>query len=161
MKKQITYFFFLGLFALLGFSREFLFVNVNDRLYNLYYGHQDSLLPNSLEFLKQYSYSTLYYGKYILTITYYLAYLGSTYWCIKTICNDVKPAKKAIYIYALILLISMLVMLFNYFINHQLDGEEYTFSRWLMGIAQSPLIAFFMIASNKLYQKISNETQDN
>lgn len=157
MKKLTTYFLFFFLFALLGFTREFLFVNINDRLYSLYYGHHDSLLPNSLEFLRNYNYSTIYYGKYILTFVYYLAYLGATYWAIKKLCNDTKPAKQSIYLYVFIFTVSFLVMLYNYFVNHQLDGEEYTFSRWLMGIAQSPLVAFFMIASNTLYQKIKNE----
>lgn len=157
MKKAIYYFFFLALFALLGFSREFIFVNINDRLYMLYYGHQDSLLPNSLEFLRNYSYSTIYYGKYFLTIIYYLAYLSATFWAIRKICASIRFAKLSVYLYGFIFLVSMLVMLYNYFINHQLDGEEYTFSRWLMGIAQSPLIAFFMIASYALYKKMGDE----
>jgi hypothetical protein len=46
---------------------------------------------------------------------------------------------------------------YNYLINNQLNGDEYTFSRWLMGIAQSPLVAFFMIASSKLYNKFQTE----
>lgn len=48
-------------------------------------------------------------------------------------------------------------MAYNYFIQNQLGGDEYTFSRWLMGIAQSPLVAFFVIASSKLYNKFQIE----
>jgi hypothetical protein len=48
-------------------------------------------------------------------------------------------------------------MLYNYFVNEKFDGDEYTFSRWLMGIAQSPLVAFFMLASSKLYNKFQTE----
>lgn len=50
-------------------------------------------------------------------------------------------------------------MLYNYLINNQLGGDEYSFSRWLMGIAQSPLVAFFIIASGKLYNKFQTEQQ--
>jgi hypothetical protein len=48
-------------------------------------------------------------------------------------------------------------MTYNYLINEQLNSDEYTFSRWLMGIAQSPLVAFFTIASSKLYNKFQTE----
>jgi hypothetical protein len=48
-------------------------------------------------------------------------------------------------------------MLYNYVINNQLSGEEYTFSRWLMGIAESPLVAFFTISTSALYSKITIE----
>jgi hypothetical protein len=44
-------------------------------------------------------------------------------------------------------------MTYNYLINNQFNGDEYTFSRWLMGIAQSPLVAFYIIASSTLYNK--------
>jgi hypothetical protein len=48
-------------------------------------------------------------------------------------------------------------MAYNYVINNQLNGDEFAFSRWLMGIAQSPLVAFFIIASSKLYNKFQTE----
>jgi general stress protein CsbA len=70
---------------------------------------------------------------------------------------DKKTAKWIIYIYAILLVLSGISMTYNYLINNQLNGDEYTFSRWLMGIAQSPLVAFFMIASSKLYNKFQTE----
>jgi len=48
-------------------------------------------------------------------------------------------------------------MVYNYTINKQLDGDEYLFSRWLLGIAQSPLVAFFIIASAALYKKVQQK----
>lgn len=62
-----------------------------------------------------------------------------------------------IYIYVLLLALSTLSMGYNYLINNQLGGDEYTFSRWLMGIAQSPLVCFFIIASSKLYNKFQTQ----
>ena len=64
-----------------------------------------------------------------------------------------------IYIYVLLLVLSGISMAYNYLINNQLAGDEYTFSRWLMGIAESPLVAFFMIASSKLYNKFQTDKQ--
>lgn len=76
---------------------------------------------------------------------------------VKLITNDKKITLWIIYIYALLLILAGLTMLYNYLINNQLDGDEYTFSRWLLGIAQSPLVVFFIIASGTLYKKMQKE----
>ena len=145
------------LFAILGFSREFIFVNINAQLFDLFYGHTDFKLPNSLSYFASMNYNKLYYLKYVLTLLYYIIYFVVTYFAVKIICVDKKYTRLIIYIYALLLLLSVISMAYNYIFNSNLDGDEYTFSRWLMGIAQSPLVAFFMIAANKLYEKIQTQ----
>lgn len=145
------------MFALLGFSREFLFVNINNQLYKLYYGHSSLPLPDSLSFLSNLNYTTIYYGKFPLTIAFYIAYFFTSYFAVKMAIGTKKITVWVIYIYALLLILAALIMTYNYIINNQLDGDEYTFSRWLLGIAQSPLVTFFLIASGKLYQKIQPE----
>ncbi|MFN8115639.1 MAG: hypothetical protein U0W65_05965 [Bacteroidia bacterium] len=157
MKNSLKYIFFITIFALLGFSREFLFVNTNNQLFKLYYHNEDIKIPTSLDFLTHLEYSTLYYLKYVFTIIYFLAYLLASYFAIKHICLNKKNTQWVIYIYAILLVLSGISMAYNYLINNQLNGDEYTFSRWLMGIAQSPLVAFFMIASSKLYNKFQTE----
>ena len=157
MKNSLKYIFFISIFALLGFSREFLFVNTNNQLYKLYYHDEDIKIPESLEFITHFQYSTLYYLKYLFTIIYFLAYLLTSYFAVKHICLNKKNTQWVIYIYAILLVLSGISMAYNYLINNQLNGDEYTFSRWLMGIAQSPLVAFFMIASSKLYNKFQTE----
>ncbi len=157
MKTSLKYIFFILVFAFLGFSREFVFVNINSRLYSLFYNHNDYLLPNSLSFLNQLNYTTLYYIKYPLTVIYFLAYFFTSYFAIKQFCQNKKITIWVIYIYALLLALASISMAYNYLIENQLDGDEYNFSRWLMGIAQSPLVAFFMLASSKLYDKFQTE----
>ncbi len=134
-----------------------MFVNINNQLFTLYYKNVDYRLPNSLLVLKNLDYTTLYYLKYILTIFYFLLYFLTTFLAIKTICLNKKNAIWIIYIYALLLVLSGISMAYNYIINNQLGGDEYTISRWLMGIAQSPLVAFFMIASSKLFNKFQTQ----
>lgn len=158
MKTALKYLLFIALFAFLGFSREFLFVNINNQLYKLYYGHSNLPLPHSLSFIAGVSYSTLFYSKFVLTLLYYLAYFFTSFIAVKLITNDKKITLWIIYIYALLLILAGLTMLYNYLVNNQLDGDEYTFSRWLLGIAQSPLVAFFIIASGTLYKKMQKET---
>lgn len=157
-KTIIIYIITLVLFAVLGFSREFLFVNINNQLYKLYYGHSNIPLPESLSFINGISYIHLFYGKYALTIFYFTLYLGVSYVSVKKITNDKKISDWIVYIYALLLILSAITMLYNYFVNKSVSGDEYTFSRWLMGIAQSPLVAFFIIASYKLHKTINKKT---
>lgn len=157
MKNSYKYILFIALFAILGFSREFLFVNTNNQLFKLYYHRDDIKIPNSLDFITHFQYSTLYYLKYVFTILYFLAYLFTSFFAVKYICQNKKNAMWIIYIYAILLLLSGISMTYNYVINNQLNGDEYTFSRWLMGIAQSPLVAFFTIASSTLYNKFQKE----
>ena len=149
--------FFIALFAFLGFSREFVFVNINSQLYTLYYHHSTYTLPYSLSLLSDCSYSTLYFLKYPLTCVYFIAFLLTGFFAVKVICGSKKNAKWVIYIYALLLVLSGISMAYNYLVNNQWSGDEYSFSRWLMGIAQSPLVAFFTIASSKLFNKFQNE----
>lgn len=157
MKLSLKYLCFIGLFAFLGFSREFVFVNINSKLFSLYYHHTTYILPNSLSIFNDCSYSTLYFIKYPLTFVYFTAYLLTSFFAVRVICESKKNAKWVIYIYALLLVLSGISMLYNYLINNQWSGDEYSFSRWLMGIAQSPLVAFFTIASSKLFNKFQNE----
>lgn len=157
MKTSLKYIFFILIFAFLGFSREFIFVNINFQLYSLYYKNSNYILPDSLSILGNLEYTTLYYIKYPLTILYFLAYFFTTFFAVKFISSTKKNTRWVIYIYALLLALASISMAYNYLIENQLDGDEYTFSRWLMGIAQSPLVAFFMLASSKLYDKFQTE----
>ncbi len=161
VKPVVKYIVFISLFALLGFSREFLFVNINNQLYKLYYGHSALPLPDSLSFIANIDYSTLYSSKFVLTLVFYFAYMGATLLALKLAVNNKKITRWAIYIYLLLLILAALSMLYNYLANNRIDGEEYTFSRWLLGIAQSPLVAFFMIASAALYKKLQTEKEPN
>ncbi len=159
MKTSLKYLLFISIFAILGFTREFVFVNLNNRLFSLYYNHNDYLLPNSLSFFNQFDYLTLYYFKFPLTVLYFLAYFFTSYLAIKHFCQNKKITVWVIYIYVILLALASISMTYNYFIENQLDGDEYTFSRWLMGIAQSPLVVFFILASSKLYDKFQTEQQ--
>lgn len=152
MSQFIKYIFSFSIFALLGFSREFLFVNINNLLYKIYYQNNSIVIPNCLSFLSKYDYSTLYYIKYPLTIFYFILYFLISFYSVKFICLNEKITKWIVYIYGLILLLASITMLFNFLVYNQFSGEEYTFSRWLMGISQSPLIAFFTIATYNLYK---------
>lgn len=153
----LKYLSILSVFAFLGFSREFVFVNINNQLYKTYYKNNDIFISKSLTFLSNYNYETLYYAKYPLTVLYVVMYFTVSFYSVKIICDNKKITRWIVYIYSLLFTLSSFIMLYNYIINNQLSGEEYTFSRWLMGIAESPLVAFFTIATSTLYTKFNIE----
>ncbi|MBL7912865.1 MAG: hypothetical protein JNJ41_17510 [Bacteroidia bacterium] len=61
--------------------------------------------------------------------------------------------KFLVYSYLILLSLAAIAMTYGYFINGHLQDDEYTLSRWLLGIAQSPIICLILIASEKLYPK--------
>ena len=75
------------------------------------------------------------------------------YFTLKKLTNTAFLIKLLFIAYALILLIASVAMLYGYLINNRLQSDEYTLSRWLLGIAQSPLICLILLASEKLYNK--------
>lgn len=103
-------------------------------------------------------YATLYYSKYVSTIFWCFLFFIASFFAIRVITSNQYLVRSLFYIYAALLLIAGVLMMYGYFVNHRLQDDEYTMSRWLMGIAQSPLICLILLASEKLYQKtISND----
>lgn len=160
MKIQWKYFilFFL-LFAVLGYVREKFFVALNHLIYVKYYGNtSEAPIDPFILVLNNFSYTTLYYLKYPATLLSFLLFAGLSLLTVHYVLNDKKLLKWVIYSYAILLTLAALSMLFGYFINNRLQDDEYTLSRWLMGIAQSPIIAIVLIASYQLYNQTKTNT---
>lgn len=51
-------------------------------------------------------------------------------------------------------------MLWAYFVKVNLESDEYSVSRWLMGIAESPLPVLFFIATSKLNEELRIKNQN-
>jgi hypothetical protein len=155
MKKRHLLFILFGvLFALLGSYREYFFVNVNNIMTIMYYGQPTEMaIPDHLYFLSTLPYKTVYYLKYIFTIIYFLAFFILSYVCLKYLAPGSGLTKWLIYLYLLIVVLSGISMLWAYFVKVNLQDSEYTISRWLMGIAQSPLPVLFFLATAKLYPR--------
>jgi hypothetical protein len=149
--------FFLIFFVLLGFYREFFFVHYNNVMYQVYY-HTDSHLktPYWLQFLFHVPYNALYYAKYPLTIFFVLLFLGLNFLAIKKIGTVQSNSRYVIYAYLFMFLIAGFSMAYAYFFTKNLADDEYTLSRWLFGVAQSPIICLFLLASEKLITKAPN-----
>lgn len=143
------------LFGSLGFYREYFFANINNVMYYLYNGETTVPVKPAFLFFLDIPYKTLYYLKYAFTFAFVLLFFILSYWCIKYYTTDKKLLKWFTYSYLVLLLLSSVLMLWSYFVVVKLDTDEYSISRWLMGIAQSPLPALFFIATSKLNDKLN------
>src|ERR1044072_3566084 len=142
LKKTLLFIGFGILFLALGDYREFLFVHINNIATVKYFGKVTQLpVPDHLRFIQDMEYKTIYYLKYPLTVLSFVLFFVLSWICVKTLTNDKKILKWLTYSYLLLLLLSSVSMLWAYFVKVNLKDDEYTFSRWLMGIAQSPLVA--------------------
>jgi hypothetical protein len=142
--------FFLIFFVSLGLFREYVFVNINNIIYFKYYKSTTFPIPFIFNWLTYFSYSTLYYLKYPLTILFVLIYLISNIYFLKTAIIDKTKFlfyyKILIAAYIVIFVISAILMSYLFITNQKLNDDEYHISRGLMGLAQSPLISFVLFA---------------
>ena len=145
---------FLSVFAVLGYCREFFFVHLNIIMFEKYYGSVSPVHPPAImDVFRTFSYTTLYYSKYIYTVIWLLLFFAANYFALKKLTAIPYFIKILFYSYSIMLLLAAGSMLYGYFAKGQLQDNEYTLSRWLMGIAQSPIICLILVASEKLYIK--------
>jgi len=152
MKTKAILFFVL-LFGIFGYCREFFFVNLNNIMFEKYYNHTTLPIPSSMYIFTTLSYKTLYYSKYLYTLIWIAVFYLLSYFAIKKISGEKKLLKYLTISYFILLILAAIIMAFGLIINQRLQDDEYSISRWLMGISQSPIICFILLASNKLYTK--------
>lgn len=162
LKIRWPYFlvFFL-LFAFLGYFRQKFFLAYNHLMYIKYFQRTTAApLDNIANVFNNTSYKTMYYLKYPLTILSVALFYLLNYLAVKYASSEKKLLKWVTYTYGLLLSLAAASMLYGYFIHQRLQDDEYTLSRWLLGIAQSPLIALIMIASGQLLQNHKHQTSE-
>jgi len=150
----------LLLFGVLGYVREFFFVQMNVILYQKYYNSVNEEFPVAkiMQIFNNFTYETLYYSKYIFTLISVGLFYILSFYSFKYI-NLLKNIKYLNYCYLLLLTLATLSMLYGYFINNRLQDSEYTLSRWLLGIAQSPIVFIILFAANKLNNTLTKTNE--
>lgn len=148
---------FLIFFAVAGLIREYVFVNLNNIIYYKYYQSTSIPIPFGLVWLTHFSYTTLYYLKYPLTIAFVIFFYFFNLFFLKQFKVSDFYIRLLTLSYIVLFSLSILSMIYAYFFSQKLNGDEYLFSRGLMGVAQSPLIAFVLFVlylwdKNKLHQ---------
>lgn len=160
-KLKVWLLFFL-LFAIIGYYRESFFVNLNNIIYMKYYNRTGALaVPGIMKVFERFSYDQLYYMKYPFTLVWTGIFFACNYFALKKLAGNDRLLRRILVIsYILMLAMAFLAMGYGYFIQNRLKDDEYTLSRWLLGIAQSPLICLILLASEKLYRQTTGATRD-
>lgn len=134
-------FFAIVAVAILGFLREFVFVNINEQLFALWYD-EPSRATDLIPFLKSVDYYTLYTSKWMLTLVFSFSFYLASCGLLKLIFSKFYWRENAVIFIGLFLLAAV-IMTIGWSLNA--TDKAYTYARFLMGIAQSPLVLMFMI----------------
>ncbi|MBL7932048.1 MAG: hypothetical protein JNL60_09100 [Bacteroidia bacterium] len=154
MSKTKWLIIFLLLFAFLGYTREFFFVHLNVIMFEKYYNRvSEAPFPEIMNVFRVFSYDTLYYSKYAYTVLWTLIYFAANFYALKKLTHSELLLRILKYSYLVMIVIAVISMAYGYILYDRLQDDEYTLSRWLMGIAQSPIICLILLASEKLYNK--------
>ena len=157
-KTILLVFLFLALQAIAGFGRDSFFVQINTILYMKFYPESDRVPISSLmQVFDHLSYQNLYYLKFPLTLLWTLLYYGLNYATIRAFAKSKPVLKGLTVLYILLVALATLSVAYGYLMYNTLEKDEYTLSRWLMGIAQSPLPALLLIASATLLKRDTDE----
>ncbi len=135
-------------FLSLGFIRDFLFLNVNEQTRIAYYHSSDSQLAPSLHFLTAYSYSKLYYLKWALTFVFSVIYMGLSVGIVKVLFAGKKYLRWTVFAYTFLIILAGIFWYGGYLAGHSENG--YLISRFLMGMAQGPVVLMVLVPAFKL-----------
>lgn len=139
------------LVILTGYLRDSVFKTINALLRSWDLG-QDYFLPPFLSFLENYEYDTLVNLKWLLTLLFSILYLMLSIFTVKLIFNDRKYFKITIWTYAGIIILSGFFIVIGYIFSGTSE-KMYEFARYLMGMAQSPIVLMILIPTFKLSEK--------
>lgn len=135
----------------LGFFREMIFKNIN-ALLQAWDAEMEYPMPAFLKFTESLDYGTVVNLKWLLTLLFSLAYLIISLITVKILFHTSKFTRITIAAYAGIIVLSALFMLAGFLFKS--DSEKmYEFARYLMGMAQSPIILMILIPLFKVAEK--------
>lgn len=150
MKPWLKIFLPLSLLLAIGFLRDFIFLNVNDQLYKLYFGQYEFQLPGVLRPLENLSYMQLYYLKYFLTGFFLLTYAVLTHSGLKICIPKFSGWKITGMVFFAVTMLSALIFAGGFLIGK--TDEGYAAARGILGVLQSP-VPFMLLFPGLLLNK--------
>lgn len=136
---------------ILGFVRDFVFVNINYALGYVssksteFWGH------SSMDFLCNYGVNGLNTSKWVLTAAFTLLFLLLSLMIIRMIYNNRQFLKWFMLLYAIIFTVAGILYVFGWVVGHAEIG--YTLSRVFIGFLQSPFPLMLFLPSVLLLKK--------
>lgn len=153
LKKTIKIVLVSCFIIIMGYSRDFVFKNMNA----LIQSHELNLsfsMPSPLSFFDGFEYSSLIKIKWVLTVVFTVIYLLISLIAIKVFFRNKKFIRITVGVYIALTLVSAIFMTTGYFF-HGISNNMYSISRYLMGMAQSPLVLMILIPAFKISERES------
>ncbi len=129
------------MYALLGYFRDYIFININFELSYRYYNETWDKMPIWINLLPK-SYMQLYYLKYVLTFIFIVIFSLLTCGAMYMYFKEKKQILQILVLYALVVLIAFACNQL-YRVGFSLE-QSYLFSRQLMGIVESPILTIII-----------------
>jgi hypothetical protein len=135
----------LGIFTIiaLGFLRDFIFININYIIDQLYFNLEVHYYHSFYSFLDTWEVQQLMTLKWIFTLIFMGLNFGLSFWIIHCLFSNPKPANK--------MLIAGYLILFSVSAGFYMGGKllgftemGYTLARRFMGVLQSPVPIMFV-----------------
>jgi exosortase F-associated protein len=144
--------------VLTGYLRDTVFKTINAilRAWDL---DQDYFLPPFISFLQNLEYQTLVNLKWLLTLFFSLIYLILSIIIVKTLFKGNKYLRITAFTYLGVFLVSAGFIVSGYVFKSSSE-KMYEFARYLMGMAQSPIILMILIPTFKLMEKEIDKTSN-
>lgn len=141
-------------FVVLGYLRDFLFINLNYHLYHIQNATPTSDAHSFFDFLHNYSFWQIYSAKYALTAAFTAANFTLGYLLLKTLFGKSALLRWYTLVYVIVLTGAGLFFAGGYAVGNPNGG--YYFSRILMGFLQSPVPSAILALGFPLYLQSRN-----
>ncbi|CAN5120990.1 hypothetical protein BH09BAC5_BH09BAC5_08010 [soil metagenome] len=133
------------LYIVCGFFREFIFLNINEQSRIAYYHDADSHLAASMKWLEGFSYNTLYYSKWPLTLLFTILFTFIASRIIKLWFADKMLVKITWMAYGITFATGLLFYLAGSLSGHR--ETTYDIARFLAGLTETPAMLVMLLAS--------------
>lgn len=151
VKTVIFYFLILSTLLSLGFYRDFVFKSIN-ALLQAWDHDLEYTMPSSLNFFEKLEYETIVNLKWLLTLVFSLIYLIISIGVIRFIFDNRRYLYITIGSYLGVIIVSAIFIGIGMIFSGASE-KMYEFARYLMGMAQSPIILMILIPAFKIYEK--------
>lgn len=139
------------LILFLGFLRESVFKSIN-ALLQAWDANMDYPMPSFLKFIENFDYGTIVNLKWLLTLLFSLLYLLISIITVKVLFLNPKFIRVTIAAYMGIIALSALFIFSGMLFKNNVE-KMYEFARYLMGMAQSPIILMILVPVFKVIEK--------
>jgi hypothetical protein len=147
--------FYLILFSLcfffLGYFRNFIFLNINERASLLYYKSAYPQFPSFMNMFESYNYNQLVTAKWILTFSFTLIYSLLSATALYVVFNQRQVAFITLGLYGLLFIISLIFIISGrIFLQFYVHG--FSISRNITHFQQSPVITIVLLLGVYYYK---------